>query len=327
MTIDAAITCSSPRVAIIGAGNVGSTLAQRIIEKNLADVVLLDVVAGRPQGIALDLLEARGIEHHDRQIVGTLDYADTAHANIVVITAGLPRRPGISRDDLAQTNAQIVMEATQRAIAYSPNAILIVVTNPLDVMTYLAWQVSGLPAHRVMGMAGVLDSARFQTFIALELGLSITDIHAMVLGSHGDLMVPLPRYTTVRGIPISDLLEPAVIERLVERTRNGGAEIVNLMQTGGAYYAPAASVCQMIEAILLNRPRLLPIAAYLEGEYGLQDVFLGVPCRLGCHGVAQILELDLQAGELAALQGAAQAVREQLDRVQAMLAALASTRR
>jgi malate dehydrogenase len=311
--------CYSPRVAIIGGGNVGSMLAQRIAEKNLADVVLLDIIPGRPQGIALDLMEARAIEHHDRKIIGTNDYADTANADIVVITAGLPRKPGMSRDDLAQTNAKIIVEATQKAIAHSPQALLIVVTNPLDVMTYLAWKTSGLPAHQVMGMAGVLDSARFQTFIAWELGLSIHDVDAMVLGGHGELMVPLPRYTTVRGVPITDLMESNVLQGLIERTRNGGAEIVNLMQTGGAYYAPASSVYLMIEAIILNQSRLLPVAAYLEGQYGLQDVFLGVPCRLGCRGIESILELKLTAEELAALHTSAQDVRQNIDRVQDML--------
>jgi malate dehydrogenase len=319
MVAESSPACYAPRVSIIGAGNVGSTLAQRIAEKNLADVVLLDIIGGRPQGIALDLMEARGIERHDRYIMGTTDYADTANSSIVVITAGLPRKPGMSRDDLAQTNAKIVIDATEQAIAQSPQAVLIVVTNPLDVMTYIAWKASGLPPYQVMGMAGVLDSARFQTFIALELGLSITEIDAMVLGSHGDLMVPLPRYTTVRGIPITELMDIATIERLVGRTRNGGAEIVELMQTGGAYYAPASSVCLMIQAILLNQSRLLPVAAYLQGEYGLQDIFIGVPCRLGCSGVESILELKLTSEELTALKLSAQAVQTNTQRVNTTL--------
>ncbi|NJL37664.1 MAG: malate dehydrogenase [Leptolyngbyaceae cyanobacterium RM1_406_9] len=305
-----AIAHASARVSVIGAGNVGSTLAQRIAEKNLADVVLLDVVAGRPQGVALDLMEARGIEGHNRQIIGTVDYADTADSNIVVITAGLPRKPGMSRDDLMRTNANIVVEATRMAIAHSPNALLVLVTNPLDVITYLSWKASGRPAHQVMGMAGILDSARFQTFIALELGVSPADVSAMVLGSHGDLMVPLPRYSTVSGIPITELLDAATIERLIERTRNGGAEVVELMQTGGAYYAPASSTCRMIEAMLLNQSRLLPVASYLQGEYGLQDIFIGVPARLGKSGIESVLELDLTDAEREALHSSAKSVRQ-----------------
>ena len=305
--------CQPAQVAIIGAGNVGSALAQRIAEKNMADVVLLDMAAGRPQGIALDLMEASGLEGHDRTLRGTADYADTAGSDIVVITAGFPRKPGMSRDDLLRVNGEIVIQATQKAIAHSPNAIIIVVTNPLDVMTYLAWKASGLAPQRVMGMAGILDSSRFQTFIALELGVSSADVDAMVLGGHGDLMVPLPRYSTVNGIPITELLDLATIERLVERTRNGGAEIVELLQTGGAYYAPASSICVMVETILRNRSRLLPIAAYLEGQYGLQDVFIGVPARLACRGIESILELELSDRELEALHRSAASVRENVE--------------
>jgi len=311
--------CTPTRVAVIGAGNVGGTLAQRIAERNLADVVLLDILAGRPQSLALDLMEARGLEGHDRQIRGTANYADTAGSTIVVITAGLPRRPGMSRDDLLKTNAQIVVHAAKEAIAHSPDAILIVVTNPLDVMTYMAWQASGLPPERVMGMAGILDSARFQTFIALELGVSTADVSAMVLGSHGELMVPLPRYSSVNGIPITELLDAAAIARLVERTRNGGAEIVELLQTGGAYYAPASSACAMVETILQNKSRLLPIAAYLRGEYGLNDVFIGVPARLGCGGIERILELDLSSAELAALHSSAESVRQGVQRAKTLV--------
>ncbi|MGH2415382.1 MAG: malate dehydrogenase, partial [Microcystaceae cyanobacterium] len=229
------IPCQSPRVCVIGAGNVGRTLTQRIAEKNLADVVLIDIVEGLPQGVALDLMEAQGIELHDSQIIGTNDYADTAGSDIVVITAGLPRKPGMSRDDLIQTNARIAAEVTKKAIAHSPNALFIIITNPLDVMTYLVWKVSNLPYQRVMGMAGVLDASRLQTFIAMELGICTADVSAMVLGGHGDLMLPLPRYCTVSGVPITELMDGATIERLVERTRNGGAEIVKLLQTGGAY--------------------------------------------------------------------------------------------
>ncbi|YAF96189.1 MAG: malate dehydrogenase [Nodularia sp. CChRGM 3473] len=316
---DSPILCRLPRVSIIGAGRVGSTLAQRVAEKNLADVVLLDIVEGMPQGLALDLLEARGIELHNRQIVGTNNYADTSGSQIVVLTAGLPRKPGMSRDDLLKTNAKIVVEAAKSAIAHSPNAIFIVVTNPLDVMTYLAWQATGLPRDRIMGMAGVLDSARFETFIALELGVLPADVKAMVLGSHGDLMVPLSRYATVNGIPITELLDTATIERLVERTRNGGAEIVELMQTGGAFFAPASATSVMVESILLNQSRLLPVATYLQGEYDLEDIVIGVPCRLGCGGIESVVELNLTDGERKALQTSAQSVRNNIDRAQEIL--------
>jgi malate dehydrogenase len=272
-----------------------------------------------PQGLALDLMEARGIEIHNRQIIGTNNYADTSGSQIVVITAGLPRKPGMSRDDLLKTNAKIVVEAAKNAIAYSPNAIFIVVTNPLDVMTYLAWQATGLPRDRIMGMAGVLDSARFETFIALELGVLPADVKAMVLGSHGDLMLPLSRYATVNGIPITELLDAATIERLVERTRNGGAEIVELMQTGGAFFAPASATSVMVESILLNQSRLLPVAAYLQGEYGLEDVVIGVPCRLGCGGIESVLELNLTDGEREALHTSAESVRKSIERSQEIL--------
>jgi malate dehydrogenase len=313
--------CTQYRVSVIGAGNVGSTLAQRISEKNIADVVLLDIISGRPQGLALDLMEARGVERHDRHIIGTTDYADTANSDVVVITAGIPRKPGMSRDDLLLTNAKIVRDTVKNAIAYSPNAVFVTVTNPLDVMTYLAWQVSGFPPHQVMGMAGVLDSARFQTFIAMELNVSAADIHATVLGGHGDLMVPLPRYSTVSGIPITELMSPDTIERLIKRTQNGGAEIVELMQTGSAFYAPASSACLMVEAILYNKSRLLPIAAYLQGEYGLNDIFIGVPCRIGCRGVENVLELNLTDAERDALQRSATSVRQNVDRVNELLGA------
>ncbi len=313
------ILCHSPRVTVIGAGRVGSTLAQRIAEKNLADVVLLDIVEGIPQGLALDLMEARGLELHHRKIIGTNNYADTTGSEIVVITAGFPRKPGMSRDDLLRTNAKIVVEAAKNAIAHSPDAILIVVTNPLDVMTYLAWQATGLPRARIMGMAGVLDSARFETFIAMELGVLPSDVKAMVMGSHGDLMVPLPRYATVNGIPITQLLDAATIERLIERTRNGGAEIVELMHTGGAFFAPASATCVMVESILLNQSRLLPVAAYLQGEYGLNDVFIGVPCRLGCGGIAEVLELSLTEEETQALHLSAESVRKNIDKAQEIL--------
>lgn len=315
------LSCRPVRVSIIGAGKVGSTLAQRIVEKNIADVVLLDLVAGWPQGIALDLMQARGVELHDRLIVGTNDYKDSADSDVVVITAGSPRKPGMTRDDLLQTNAKIVVEAAQKAIAYSPNAIFIVVTNPLEIMTHLAWQTTGLPPRRVMGMAGTLDSARFQAFIAMELGVSTADVRAMVLGSHGDLMVPLPRYSTVNGVPITELMDAVTIERLVERTRRGGTEIVELLKTGGAYFAPASSTCLLVESILFNQSRLIPVAVYLQGEYGVEGIFIGVPCRLGCNGVESVLELELTDTERAAIQASAESVQQNVQRANEMLAA------
>jgi malate dehydrogenase len=312
--------CSkSARVSIIGAGNVGSTLGQRLVEKNLADVVLLDIAPGRPKGLALDLMEARGVERHDRTITGTDDYADTQNSDLIVVTAGIARKPGMSRDDLLKTNANIVANVVKQAIAHSPNAVLLVVTNPLDVMTYLAWQASGLPPHRVLGMAGVLDAARFETFIAMELKVSIMDVTAMVLGGHGDLMVPLPRYSTVSGIPITELMDEATIQRLVERTRNGGAEIVSLMQAGSAYFAPASSACMMVESIVYNRDRIVPAAAYLQGHYGLEDIFIGVPTCLGREGVTRVLELDLLESEYQALHVSATAVRESIESAQALI--------
>lgn len=309
----------STRVSIIGAGKVGSTLAQRIAEKNLADVVLLDLLEGWPQGIALDLMQARGLESHERQIIGTNNYADTANSNIIVITAGLPRKPGINREDLIKINARIVTEVAKKAIEHSPEAILIVVTNPLDVMTYLAWEATGLPKHRVMGMAGILDSSRFQTFIAMELGVSLAQVNATVLGSHGDLMVPLPRYSTVNGVPISQLMDAGAIARLVQRTRHGGAEIVQLMKTSSAYFAPASSVCLMVESILFNLSRLLPCCVYLQGEYGLQDLFFGVPCRLGYQGVEQILELELTEPERTDFMESGQLVWQNIEEARATL--------
>jgi malate dehydrogenase len=309
----------STRVSIIGAGKVGSTLAQRIAEKNLADVVLLDIVEGWPQGVALDLMQARGVERHDRQIVGTNHYTDTANSNIIVIAAGLPRKPGINREDLIKINARIVTEAAKSAIAHSPEAILITVTNPLDIMTYLAWEATDLPKHRVMGMAGILDSSRFQTFIAMELGVSIAEVNATVLGSHGDLMVPLPRYSTVNGIPIAQLMDAGAIDRIVQRTRHGGAEIVGLMKTGSAYFAPASSACLMVESILLNQSRLLPCSVYLHGEYGVQDIFLGVPCRLGYQGVERVVELELSDTERAAFIESGKLVAQNIEEARAIL--------
>ncbi len=309
----------STRVSIIGAGKVGSTLAQRIAEKNLADIVLLDIVEGWPQGVALDLMQARGVERHDRQIVGTNDYIDTANSNIIVIAAGIPRKPGINREDLIKINARIVTEAAKQAIAHSPQAILIVITNPLDIMTYLAWEAVDLPKHRVMGMGGILDSARFQTFIAMELGVSIAQVCATVIGSHGDLMVPLPRYSTVNGIPIAQLMDAGAIDRIVQRTRHGGAEIVGLMKNSSAYFAPASSACLMVESILLNQSRLLPCSVYLDGQYGVQNIFLGAPCRLGYRGVEQIVEIELSDAERAAFQDSGKLVLQSIEEAQTIL--------
>jgi malate dehydrogenase len=310
---------SSTRVSVIGAGKVGSTIAQMLAQKNIADVVLLDVIEGWPQGVALDLMEARGVLRHDRQIIGTNDYADTANSDIIVITAGKPRKPGMSRDDLLQINSQIVVEAAKKAIAHSPKAIFILVTNPLDVMTYLAWQHTGLPKNRIMGMAGILDSSRFQTFISMELGVSIAEINATVLGSHGDLMVPVPRYSTVNGIPITQLMDDATIERLVQRTRNGGGEVVELMKTGGAYYAPAASASLMVESIVFNQSRILPCSVYLDGQYGLQDIFLGVPAMLSRDGVKKVVEIELTDVESKALHDCANKVRNNIQKGKEML--------
>ncbi|MBF2056506.1 MAG: malate dehydrogenase [Cyanobacterium sp. T60_A2020_053] len=303
------------KVAVVGAGNVGRTLSQRLIEGNLADVCLLDIVEGLPQGIALDLMEAQGLESHHCEITGTNDYQDTANADIVVITAGIARKPGMSRDDLLKINAKIVTEATEKSLVYSPNAIYLVITNPLDVMSYLVWKTSALHPKQVMGMAGVLDSARLQTFIALELGVSIHDVQGMVLGGHGDLMLPIPRYCTVSGIPITELMSADKIEQIIQRTRVGGSEIVKLLKTGSAYYAPASSACYMIQSILFNQSRLLTAAVYLNGQYGLNDLFLGVPCRLGSHGVEEILELKLTDDELKVLHNSAQSVRESINKI------------
>ncbi|AFY72424.1 malate dehydrogenase (NAD) [Synechococcus sp. PCC 7502] len=309
---------SHPVVSVIGAGNVGSTLAQRIVEKNLADVILLDVVASRSQGVALDLMQARALENHDRQIIGTDDYTHTKDSDVIVITAGVPRKDGMSRDDLLKINAKIVSEVTLRAISHSPNAVIIVVTNPLDVMTYLTWEISGFATNKVMGMAGVLDASRFQAFIAMELGTSTADINAMVMGGHGDLMVPLPRYSTVSGVPITELMSADAIARLVDRTRNGGAEIVKLLQTGSAYFAPASAAYLMVESILRNRRRIIPAAAYLQGEYGLEGLFMGVPVQLGQEGVDMVVELGLSPEELEALHTSATSVRANIQRLKAI---------
>lgn len=311
--------CPSTRVSIIGAGKVGSNLAQRIAEKNLADVVLLDIVPGWPQGLALDLMQAIAVERCNRKITGTNNYADTAGSNIIIISAGIPRKPGLSREDLLSVNARIVTDAAKQAIAHSPDAIVIVITNPLDVLTYLAWQATGLPVNRVMGMGGVLDSARFQTFIAMELGISVAEIHATVIGNHGALMLPLPRYSTVSGIGIEQLMDAGTIERLVKRARHGGGEIVDLMQTASAYIAPAAATCLMVESILLNQSRILPSCVYLQGEYGVKDIFLGVPSRLGCQGVEEVLELELTDSERATFMESERCVRQNIEEAKAIL--------
>jgi malate dehydrogenase len=298
------------KVSIVGSGNVGATAAQRIVDKELADVVLIDIIEGVPQGKALDLLQSGPVEGYDSQILGTNDYKDTANSDIVIITAGLPRRPGMSRDDLLMKNYEIVKGVTEQVVKYSPNSILIVVSNPLDAMVQTAFKVSGFPKQRVIGMAGVLDSARFRTFIAMELNVSVENIQAFVLGGHGDTMVPLPRYSTVAGIPITELMSKERVEALVKRTRDGGAEIVGLLKTGSAYYAPSASTVEMVEAIFKDKKKILPCAAYLEGEYGINGYYVGVPAKLGKGGIEQIIEIKLTPEEDAALRKSADAVKE-----------------
>ena len=298
------------KVTVIGAGNVGATVAQRVVETGLADVVLLDIVPGLPQGKALDLAEAAPILGYDVSVTGTNDYADTAGSAVIVVTSGLARQPGMSRDDLLAKNAQIVGGVVEQAAKVSPDAVIVVVTNPLDAMCHVALKASGFPPSRVIGMAGVLDSARFRTFVAMELGVSPANTSAFVLGGHGDTMVPVPSYCTVGGVPITQLLSQEQIERIVQRTRDGGAEIVALLKSGSAYYAPAASVYRMVEAILGDRQEILPCAAYLQGQYGIDGLFVGVPVRLGRRGVEQIMEIELTADERAALEASAAAVRE-----------------
>ena len=305
------------KITVIGAGNVGATTAQQIIETGLADVVLVDIVEGLPQGKALDLAEAAPVVGYDVRITGTNDYADTAHSKIIVVTSGLARQPGMSRDDLLAKNAGIVESVVRQAAAVSPGAIIIVVTNPLDAMCHVALKASGFPPERVIGMAGVLDSARFRAFIAAELEVSVRDIRAFVLGGHGDTMVPLPRYSTVGGVPITELMSEERIEAIVERTRNGGAEVVALLKTGSAYYAPAASVVEMVEAILRDRRRILPCAAYLRGEYGVNGLYVGVPIVLGNGGMEKVIEISLTDDERAAFLRSADSVRGQLEKLPA----------
>ena len=301
------------KITVIGAGNVGATTAQRIVDKQLAnEVVLVDVIEGVPQGKGLDMYEATPVEKTDVRVVGTNGYDETANSDIVIITAGIARKPGMSRDDLMNTNSAIVKSCTEAAVAKSPRSIIIVVSNPLDVMTYVAWKVSGFEKHRVMGMAGVLDAARFRSFIAMELNVSVEDVNAFVLGGHGDSMVPLPRYSTVAGIPITELLSQATVDRLVKRTRDGGIEIVNYLKTGSAYYAPSASAVLMAEAIVKDKKRILPCAAYLQGEYGLKDTFVGVPVKLGKKGIEEIIQIKLNADEQAALNKSADDVKQSI---------------
>ena len=298
------------KITVVGAGNVGATLGQRLAERGYADVVLVDIVEGMPQGKALDLLEAGPVVGYDSNVIGTNGYEETAGSAVCVITSGIPRKPGMSRDDLVKTNMNIVRGVTQELVKRSPNAILIVVSNPLDAMAQLALEVSKFPRERVIGMAGVLDTARFRTFIAQELKVSVRDVDAYVLGGHGDTMVPLARMCTVAGIPISKLIKPDRIEAIVKRTREGGAEIVNLLKSGSAFYAPSASVAQMVDAIVLDRKQILPCAVRLEGEYGIKGLFVGVPVKLGARGAEQIIELELTDEERAALQRSADSVKE-----------------
>jgi malate dehydrogenase len=306
------------KVTVVGAGNVGATAAQRLAEKELADVVLIDVIEGVPQGKSLDLAQAAPVEKHDSRLAGSNTYEVSAGSEIVIITAGIPRKPGMSRDDLLATNRGIMRDVTRQAAKYSPEAILIVVSNPLDAMCHVAMEESGFPKNRVIGMAGVLDSARFRTFIAEELKVSVENVHALVLGGHGDTMVPLPRFATVAGVPITELMTPERIDALVTRTRNGGAEIVSLLKTGSAYYAPASGAVEMAESILKDKKKILPCAAYLEGEYGISGLFVGVPVKLGKNGVEQILQLKLSSEEANALNKSAASVKELLDAMKKM---------
>jgi len=303
------------KVTVIGAGNVGATTAQRLAEKELCDVMLIDIIEGFPQGKALDLAEAAPIEKHDAHLMGTNEYEASTGSDIVIITAGITRKPGMSRDELISTNAKIVKDVTQQVTAASPDSILIVVSNPLDVMCHVAYQTSGFSKTRVIGMAGVLDSARFRTFISMELNVSVENTHAFVLGGHGDTMVPLPRYSTVAGIPITELLSKERIDALVERTANGGAEIVGLLKTQSAYYAPASAAVEMAESILKDKKKILPCAAYLEGEYGINGLFIGVPVKLGAKGIEEIIEISLRDEEKAALDKSADAVRDLLKKL------------
>jgi malate dehydrogenase len=298
------------RITVVGAGHVGETQALRLAQMNVArEVVIVDILEGIPQGKALDLYESGPVVGFDTRVIGTNGYAETKGSDIVIITAGIPRKPGMSRDDLLATNARIVREVATEVKKSSPDAIVIVVSNPLDVMTYVAKEATGFPANRVFGMAGVLDTARFRTFIAEKVGVSVEDIQALVLGGHGDTMVPLVSYTTISGIPLTQFLDKETIDALIDRTRKGGAEIVAHLKEGSAYYAPSAAVAQMVEAIVLDKKRILPCAAWMEGQYGIRDTYLGVPCKLGRSGVEEIIEVELTDEERAALEKSAEHVR------------------
>src|SRR5712691_4449779 len=298
------------KITVVGAGFVGSTLVQRLVERDYADVVMYDIIPNMPQGKALDILEAGPVLGYDSLVTGTNDYADTAHSDIVVVTSGFPRKPGMTRDDLVKKNQEIVAHVREQVVNHSPNCILIMVTNPLDAMAQLASQISGFPRNRVVGMAVVLDTARLRTSMAKELNVSVRDVQAYVLGGHGDTVVPLARMCSVAGVPISQLLPAERIEQIVQRTRDGGAEIVNLLGTGSAYFAPSASVLQMVDSIMLDKKMIMPCAVYLQGEYGFQNIFVGVPVKLGAGGVEQVIEIELNEGERAQLQKSADAVKE-----------------
>ena len=298
------------KVTVVGAGNVGATAAQRIFDKGYADVVLVDIVEGLPQGKALDMLESGPVVGSDANVVGTNGYEETAGSDVVVITSGIARKPGMSRDDLLLTNMKIVSSVVEEVVERSPDSILMLVTNPLDAMAQRAYQVSGFPKNRVVGQAGILDTARFRTFLSLELGVSVDSITAWVLGGHGDTMVPVVGSTTVGGQPVADLIGPGRLDEIVKRTQDGGAEIVGLLKTGSAYYAPSAAVVQMVEAVLLDKKEVLPCTTYLEGEYGIDGLFMGVPVKLGAGGVEEVIEFDLTADEKSALEYSANAVRE-----------------
>ena len=300
------------KVTVGGAGHVGATTGLAIANKGLADIVLTDIIERMPQGKALDMMEATPLMGRDAEIIGTNNYVDTQGSDIVVITAGLARKPGMSRDDLLFKNAEIIGGVVDEVTKHSPNSIIIMVTNPLDVMAYLAYKKSGFPRERVIGMAGVLDSARFRTFIAMELGVSVDNTHAFVLGGHGDSMVPLPRYSTVAGVPITELMSEEQVNRIVQRTRDGGAEIVSLLGTGSAYFAPAWSVAQMVEAILLDRKEILPCAAFLQGEYGVENAYVGVPVQLGAGGMEKVFEIDLSDDERTAFEDSVAEVKDSI---------------
>ncbi len=301
------------KITVVGAGFVGSTLVQRLAERDYADVVMFDIIPNMPQGKALDMLQAGPVLGHDSLVTGTNDYADTANSDIVVITSGFPRKPGMTRDDLVKKNQEIISHVTQEVVKYSPHCIIIMVTNPLDAMAQLAYHISGFPRNRVIGMAGVLDTARFRTFIAQELNASVRDVQAYVLGGHGDTMIPLSRMCTVAGVPISELISVERIDQIVQRTRDGGAEIVKLLGTGSAYFAPSASVLQMVDSILLDKNMIMPCAVYLQGEYGIHGLFVGVPVKLGAQGLERVIEIELTQDEQSLLQKSAHAVKELID--------------